>query len=350
MSARRSIVISLGLSLLVAALAPRTARGQDVARWTVRHDPLVELWFDGLARAGLPRYGTFGLYATDVAPPAPASALARVAPALRAGVASDSAYDLLHFVPLWFVGERPEAVLAALHAALTPGTQPTVPRIAQRAAAVAGAFRTPAQRALVRDFVDALDEEWRTTPRPHGPGAAATTLATLQRRWNEELGPALSPFLVGTRRTDGVILPVAALGFEGRIVRPADGSRTIVAVARGAPGDTTAPLLAAVHELAFALLDRVPALEPAAANDGRDRFAAQRERDVAALRGGAMLLEQLAPGWVAPYRRLFSGGVETSAERFAQLFPLAPTTERALRAAIADVTARQPRTAPAGTH
>jgi hypothetical protein len=98
-------------------------------------------------------------------------------------------------------------------------------------------------------------------------------------------------------------------------------------------GVDDAPLLAAVRELSFSLLDEVP---PARQTAGRDRLAAEREREVAAVRGGALLLAAVAPSLAPSYQRVFMSGI--TGERnltFEREYPLHPRAESALRAAAA---------------
>lgn len=335
---------------VAAALLPTLLAAQpEGLAWTVQRDAFAELWYHGLAAADAPRYGPLPLYAPAYATTrrrddAPAgAALRRVAPALRAALAADTTFEVLHFVPLWFVGERPDAVLAALKLALASRSTPGDP-LAPRAAAVAAALGGSAHRATALAFVDALADEWR------GPGAAArgiddATLAELRHRWETTYEPALAPYLARVGRTRGVILPVPSVGLEGRIAALPDG-RTVVVVATGA-ADT--PLLAAVRELAFPLLGTArrrdahgrAGARPASAGFASARLSLERDRELAAVRAGALLLDAVLPTAAGPYRRVFAAAAGRGEEAFfEQAFPVLPATERALRSAVARSTAR----------
>ena len=92
----------------------------------------------------------------------------------------------------------------------------------------------------------------------------------------------------------------------------------------------------AVRELSYPLLDAVPPWAE------RDRVAAERARDVAAVRAGAMLLDRVAPPLAAPYRALFRSAAARGGRTFEELFPLDITIERALRANVTRAVAGAP--------
>lgn len=333
-------------AVCLGVLAPGTATAQrEVPQWVVRRDAFADLWYHGLATVGAADYGPLPLYSAShlrtareakrahgVTTPLDSSARA-----LRAAFAGDSSFDALHFVPLYFVGTDPGVALRALREALAGrAAASTVPlALAARAAAVARSIPGARNRQALLTFVDALEVEWRNVVRDERAmwQPSARTLLELQRDWDSRLAGPLSSYLAATGRSRGTIVVVPALGSEGRIVSLRGGISVVMVGADPVAGVDDAPLFAAVRELSFALLDALPPASPAA---GRDRLAAERDREVAAVRGGELLLEAVAPSLAPSYRRVFMGGVAGErALTFERGYPLHPGAEAALRAAAA---------------
>ena len=340
------------LALLAAATVALAAAGgaQPVdARWTVRRDAFAELWYHGLALAGAPSYGPLPLYSPDYRRSVATARESRgvvtsldgTLAGLRAALARDSVLDILHFLPAYFVGQSPDAVLVALRQALSaePARGPA-DELGRRAAAVATALATPARRAIVARFVDGLAAEWdaflRDDRARRAPDAGA--VVQLQRTWRAEYLPALPPALRGDGAGAATIVVVPALGAEGRIAR-LGGTVVVLVGAADAPSIEDAPLLAAVRELAFAYVDRVP---PALVHGpGAPRRAtAEPEREVAAVRAGAWLLDAVLPARAAAYRALYAGS--RAPEAFDARFVIRPSADSALRTVVSVSEPRNP--------
>ncbi len=339
-------LLAVGMALFAGMLAPARAGSQaGAARWRVERDAFAELWYHGLATIGagpdqpLPLYSAAHARAVRARKQARgiATRLDASAPALRVVLAADSAYEMLHFVPPFFVGEEPVAVLGALRSALSgaAGGRAAPHSLAARAAAVAASLPTSRQRQALLPLLDALEDEWRSVVREDrgtwAPPAGA--LAELQRAWDDEIAPPLSAYLDALSPSSGLIVVVAAVGPEGRIVSRTDGRTVVVVGADLASGVRHAPLLAAVRELAYPLLDRAAWVSKAPHGD---RLAAERARRIAAVRGGAMLLETLAPALAPDYQRAFLAAAGDRRSRtFESEYPMDRASESALRAAAA---------------
>jgi hypothetical protein len=339
-------VILACTAALLGTLAPRAAAAQGEApRWLVQRDAFAELWYHGLATVGGDDYGPLPLYSASYVRAVRETKRARgittpldsAAATLRAAFAADSSFDALHFVPLYFVGVEPGAALAALREALAGGqAASSVPLpLAARAAAVARSIAGMRNRRAALTFVDALAAEWLGVVRDERAmwQPSARTVLDLQHDWDTSFARPLSSYLTAGGRSTGTIVVVPALGREGRVVSLRGGISVVMVSADAVAGVDDAPLFSAVRELAFSLLDEVPAGRLTAAVD---RLAAEREREVAAVRGGAMLLEAVAPPLAPSYRRVFMtavAGEETRA--FERAYPLDPRAQRALRAAAA---------------
>lgn len=329
---------------LLGALVPRTAATQhEPQHWVVSRDAFADLWYHGLATIGADSYGPLPLYSAAHVRTVRETKRTRgvvtrldsSARALHAVFAGDSTFDALHFVPLYFVGVEPDAALAALQQALgaarADGTVPLA--LAARAAAVARSFPGARNRQALVTFVGVLAGEWRSTVRGQRVDwrPAPRTLVALQQDWESRFEPALSNYLAAGGRSRGTIVVVPALGAEGRVVSLRGGMSVVMVSGDSVAGIDDAPLLAAVRELAFALLDDASVTRLTA---GMDRLAAERAREVAAVRGGAMLLDAVAPALAASYRRLFMSGEAGRGDRtFEAEYPLDARSESALRAA-----------------
>ena len=338
------------LALLALTAPAATAQPSPAppapAGWTVRSDRFADLWFHALAVVGYEGYGPLTLYDHGYAARVRARKAQRgvrtqldaQAGDLRAAFMADSAFELLHFVPLHFAGASPSAVLAALRLAAGGPADPTVDRaLGARAGVIVAALPSARERAVLLRFVNAADDEWRRFLHDEAgelAGVDDRTLRVLQRGWIDRFAPALVGYLRAVHAERGTILVSPALGADGRVLFGAGVA--VVAVGRDVGEGRDGPLLAAVRELSYPLLDAVPPWAE------RDRVAAERARDVAAVRAGAMLLDRVAPPLAAPYRALFRSAAARGGRMFEELFPLDITIERALRANVTRAVAGAP--------
>ena len=333
----RRIAISLALALTLPALAagqrepPAQPTPNAAPRgWTVARDPFAELWFHTMALVGDQGFGVLPLYDAGRARATPrrtrrdAAANERLA-SIRRQLAADSALELLHFVPMYFIGVAPSEALDALDDAATFRNERADDRAHAIARAIVASLATSAERRTLAQAVGAARDELaaRTVV---AADSAARRAADLELRWNEEFLPAIGGYLARSGQLHGVILVVPAIGVDGRVVvSPSLG--TVLAVGAGTANEPEAPLLSAVRELTFHALDRVPV-----PHEGR--IAAARRRDVLAVRAGAILLES-NPRLAEQYRAWYRAVSPFPFLAFEQLYPLEPAAEKALRAALA---------------
>lgn len=334
----------LGLTL-VLLLAAGPLAAQAGARWLFRSSSTADLWYHGVAVTGFTGFGAQPLY--DPAYPATvrrareargtaATRLEREAGQLREAFVADSAFELVHFVPLYFAAAEPEEMLAALEAVARSGREAVAaqpPRARFGASTVAFVLASPAQRAVLGRFVAALREEWPVYRTERGAASEARNarLAAATATWERELEPALRGFLSGEKLDGGVVLAVPSLGPEGRLFagQPDDRADNIVAVAlpAGEPADAAAYL--AVRELAFPAARRALA---AGALLPPDRLAAERLAGQGSARLGGLVLGAGAPGPAATYERVLTA-LAGCGQGFAACFPLPGDAVRALEAA-----------------
>lgn len=310
------------------------------ARWTIRESATLDLWYHGLATIGYDGFGPLPYHAPGYAadlrraktargiPPTP---LERDAATLRAALQRDSAFEVLHFLPLHFASADPATLIRVVQAVASGGSAGPLPP-AQRAAvdALRSAVASPAERATLARLAADLDVEWREFYGDWWSRSAAgrgEAIAALQRRWDERFLPALAAPLAANRLTSGAIYLVPALGPEGRVLADTPrGWTTIAAWWPAAYAADDAPLFSIVRELCFPLVRRLPIAADA------DRVAAEGESARAAVRCGAELLDATAPAMAAGYRETFRRGATPAGARrgFDEIYRLSPPVERAL--------------------
>ena len=336
MSFRRS-AIALALVVMLPPVAaaqrePAPPAGPAPAPrgWTVTRDPFANLWFHAMALVGDQGFGVLPLYdaararATPRRAPRDAAADERLR-RIRRQLAADSALELLHFVPMYFVGIPTGSALDALDDAAASRNATATDRAHVVARMIAGSLPAAAERRTLAEAVAvARDEQSARLARTYD--AIEQRAEELELRWNETFLPLVGPYLAGSGQRSGVIVVVPTIGFDGRVVAiPSLG--TVVAVATRTDAEPDAPLLAAVRELAFRALDHVPVPR-------EGRVAAARRRDVLAVRAGAILLERNRQ-LLGEYRGWYHAASPFPFLAFEQIYPVDPATERALRAALA---------------
>lgn len=314
------------LALLLSIVPQPTTAQTRTADWRFEDDAFVDLWFHGLATVGFKGFGPTPLYDAAYALTARAdgrsegaapSRLARSASKLLASFEHDEAFEVLHFVPLYFQGATREQAMRALRqvAQFDRGVPKLDPSVRTGGSVVASLLPTANQRRVLSEFLDDLEEEWSAVVEPRRRARSAENgarLESLRDRWATTWAPALSEFLNHTGYGDGLVLVSPALGMEGRFLErdPASPSRALVVV--GVPegeGGIDAALSSLVRELCYPAVRR--AFEPF---EGRlpNRMDQSRASDLAATRCAELLLEARAPEHLAAYRSRFglpSGGM-----------------------------------------
>ena len=343
MTRSRGVQWMLATLAVIGSASVRPVRAQ-AAEWTVDRDAFAELWYHALARVTPAADSPVTLYSAGYVRAAEVTRRANglvsrldvAEPALREALRAERALEVLHFVPAYFIGEPPEAVLRALRAALASTRPPIADALARRAALVARTLPGTRARSAALQFVDAAADEWRVMQRSGwiqpGPGSAA--MGRLRNEWLTEVEPALRPYLLasGTRR--GRIIVVPSLGLDGRVVHTTDGAALALVGTGSGPGQERSPLLLAVRELAYPLVRRVPSRLLAADSDAP--WAAERARGVAAVRAGALLLDAHLPAMAPAYRALFAGGVTPGDRRaFDALYAASAELDAALQSEVA---------------
>ena len=173
-------------------------------------------------------------------------------------------------------------------------------------ATLATYFPSAADRDWLRLFVDALDDERARFFRgwwPQQQAARAAVRSTLEGEWRTQYAAAFARFMHGTNQRQGSILLSLPIGGEGRSLDV--GRRdNFVTVTFPAPGDNPHDaLLVMAHEV-------VGTVSNAVVRDNtspRDQQTGETGRlsTLAAVRGGALMLDRVAPDLATDYRRYY---------------------------------------------
>ena len=332
--------------VLVGALSFNdSAVGQEPipGTWSFLSRPHSDLWFHGLALVGFQGFAPMPLYDIDYSGRMEAAKRAAgvyptpldtMAARFRAGFERDSTFELLHFVPLYFglssLGEMLDAIED-----VADGGAPTD----FGSNVVSSVLKRRDQRRILQQFTRALREEWDLFFREYRNEREAdvrSTISDAQSVWDRRIAPALSSFLAGRDLAGGVVLASDALGAEGRIFGgdPEDSNDNVAAINLPASRDSTAALLL-VRELCYPLVSDLVARRGSAAGD---RVLAERISSRAAVRCGAILLEENVSEFSDPYRRLFLDAIGepgSSEQAFQRAFPVDARLIQALRSELA---------------
>jgi len=316
---RLRTLFAAAFMLLMSSAVPAEAQS-GVSGWHFEDDGFADLWFHGLAVVGYHGVGAMPLYDPGYVRQARQERAAHGIEATsleveRARILTmfqgDEAFEILHFVPVYFRGAGRSAAMESLEAiARAPSGIPRVIDQTTRVgtAVVSQILNTPAQRETLLAFVELLDEEWTSVVGPQWARSIArreSALAEIKARWQDTYATPLASFLESERLEQGTAILAAGLGAEGRFVPASDPLQRGPVVALSLPTTEVAVdavLSSLVRELCYPAVRR--AMAPFEARLGT-RVEASRVSDLAATRCGELLLEQYAPTQVAAFRTRF---------------------------------------------
>jgi hypothetical protein len=253
--------------------------------------------------------------------------------ALHAALARDSAFEVLHFVPIYFVGTDRAGMFAALRT-VAAGEDPaslTDPRARFGATFLAAVLPTGEQRAVLGRLTAAMEDEWqRFFGRwwTESAGTRSRQADSVQTLWDAALAQRVEPLLTRVRLDSGLILVSPALGSEGRIFagRPEDRADNVVAVRlpMGAAGAAVSAV-SVVREICYPWASTL-----VAERGGTDRLTGEQTSGRLAVRCGAILLESASADVQAAYARAYAGS-----RTIEDAFPVDPALLDALRRRLA---------------
>jgi hypothetical protein len=318
---------------------PQPAGPPATAGWAIRTRQHVDLWLHGYAllqrdTARIPffRRGYRDRMLAERRQQGVTTALDLNAERLTARLAANPALVNGQFIPLYFesLDELRRAVDLFIRVegeARAAGSQEGAFYVALLAASFPGA----ADREWVRVFTQSLTEEndrfyrqyWTAAQRTQAPA-----LAAVDGLWRDTYGRRFERFLSNTQQTRGEILLSLPLDGEGRTIAGTAGRPGLIAVQF--PDDATTAVEALyvfAHEAVIPVINTAIAdnVTPAEQRSGvADRYASH-----GAVRGGALLLQRIAPELAPGYMRYYvrAAGVPLTATAdprpaFIAAFPL----------------------------
>ena len=267
--------------------------------------------------------------------------LEQAADSLAAEFGGSSRYDQLQFLPLYFENEAALFNGIALFVQAEGNPQRAGSQQGAQAVALLGnMFTTARQRRWIGEFARVVQQErdayyrawWRERDRALRP-----VVDSAHAEW-QRLQPALAPLMQHLQLRGGEVLLVPSLAAEGRTVSSNAMLRAAVGAAPGTSG--TDVVYEVLHELMYALVaDPIQQyVAPAALRDLGEDVVSSR----AAARAGLLVLERLAPGHAAGYRRFYlraAGRPGSDAAAFRAAFPLPADLERGLARAVEEALA-----------
>jgi hypothetical protein len=320
----------LALCALLSALPLYAPAHAQAPAWRVTTSPSAGLWFHGLALSGSRGFGVLPLYGPGyrgdltrarAEPGLPSGGLEEESAEFTAAFAADSAFEMLHFIPLWFpVSSAPDMLDALLRATQSgaDALRETGPRERFGVGVMLGTLPTSSQRRTLGQFVTALRREWvEGYSRLHARLIAPERAAEVEAVW-QPLALALAPYLTAQRLSSGVVLLVPSLGPDGRFFGgdPRNPADNVVAV-RLAPGEPAErAVFRMVRELCYPTVRAALGKDPVP-----DAVAGERVSGMAAVRCGHDLLARYAPSTVARYDAQWISDAGRSGT-FEQIYPL----------------------------
>jgi hypothetical protein len=218
------------------------------------------------------------------------------------------------------------------------------PDVQQRIAFLAANFPTQADRDWARRFVEALQDEnnrfyhdyWVKEQQARGAAYAQFT-----QDWTGKYYPKLSRFLANTQQPSGELLLSLPVGGEGRTINDGKQANAIAVDFPRTPDASAEALYVFVHEAVARLVDEAirDNTTPAESRSG----AASGYVGNGAVRGGALLLQRVAPELVPGYMRFYLQTLGIAAPtgdpsaQFAATFPVPAPILTALARSIESV-------------
>ncbi len=241
------------------------------------------------------------------------------------------------FVPLYFrsAGDLRQAIDYFLRAEGNPQAAPSR-EVAAIIAMLAGYFPAQGDRNWLRVFWESLSDESAQFYRDYWvqeQRSRAGVLTAVDSLWQGIYRPRLQTYLANTQQGRGSLLLSLPLNGEGRTLNLGPTGALVAVTFPDRPASAIEVIYVAVHELAISVTQTAVSdnLTPAEQRAGLgDRYAS-----AAAVRGGALLLQRLAPELADGYARYYlraanepaGTNVQTS---LANAFPLTD----AIRAAV----------------
>jgi len=226
---------------------------------------------------------------------------------LSARFASNPALANAQFVAMYF-GSLQEIVSATDYFIRANGNPRAAsdPQIQQQIALLAANFPSPADRNWLRLFVQSLQDESTKFFHGYWTGEQQTrgaAYAAFQAAWTSRYYPKLSRFLNNTQQAAGQLVLSIPLGGEGRTVNDGKQSNLIAVVFPETIDAAPEALFGFVHEAVAKLVGEAITDNTTAAEQRSGVTVGYTGNG--AVRGGALLLQRVAPELVPAYMRFY---------------------------------------------
>lgn len=173
-------------------------------------------------------------------------------------------------------------------------------------ATLATYFPTASDRDWLATFVTSLEDErtrffeshWRLEQQRR-----ASVYGAIESQWNGETGLALGRFLTASDQRRGTILLSTPLGGEGRTLNVGRGDNFMAVTFPASDEDPREAFFVVAHEAVGSVSNQVVRDNSSPADERSGESA--RWASLAAVRGGAILLERVAPDLADGYRRYY---------------------------------------------
>lgn len=310
--------------------------------WTLRTREHVDLWLHGFALltddTARVRHFAPG-YRAEIEELKRAmalqSALDANRPQLRARLESNPALVNAQFVALYFANleDLERAVEITLRVGGQAG-QVSDPVLQRVVSVMATYFPVAADREWLRLFMLGLRDEHQRFYRQfwaQREGDRFATFAAVDSLWRTTYQPRFRRFLNNTQQPSGDFLLSLPLGAEGRVLREPP---VIAATFPAQPARAIESIYVFAHEMVATMASSVVEdnITPAERREGRGALL----MSLAAVRGGAMVLQRVAPELADGYARFYLTAVQVQPpaqnvqQVLATVFPLPEVIEQSL--------------------
>ena len=335
-------LLAVACALVVAT--PANAQ-QPSQAWNFSSVQSADLLFHGLAVVGLQGFSSLPLYDRAYAERVRAvkeakgiypTSLDQQAGRFRETFENDSTFELLHFLPLYFGPVTPTTVIDVLNEVSGGGgARPAGANGAFASSVVEAVLGSRNQRRMLREFTNALADEWDTFLRDYLNETSSTrsnTVAGVSQRWNRQVKPAIADFLEMRHLPGGSVMVSDALGPEGRVFigDPASTDDNVFAISLAHSETGLGVSAYLLKEMCYPVASNVVE----ALGLSRDRVSAERLSGRLAVRCGAELLDENAGRLADEYRATFQAAAAASGisgTTFEAAFPVEASALERLR-------------------
>jgi hypothetical protein len=228
---------------------------------------------------------------------------------LRARLLANPQMVNAQFMPLAFQSwdEMSQAITYFLKADGDPNRAQTR-ELAAQIATIAAYFQTQPDREWLRLFVQSLQDE--STKYYHSYWLQAqrqreNVVTVVDSLWEKTYRPRLQTYLNNSGQTNGEILLSLPLGGEGRSQSNSKLQNIITVTFPDTPAQADEAIYVIAHE-AIASIANSAVADNTTPNDKRNGVS-DRYTSAAAVRGGAMLIQRIAPELLPGYARYYLG-------------------------------------------